>query len=89
MGLDIAFRAALAAAAVALDRSLRKDTNIRPTGVDVRVETELCVSREVYSMTATSDALWTDLKAVGRMRDLPLRRQMVRPMWFDMVWTAL
>lgn len=49
---------------------------------------ELRVSREVYSMTATRDALWTIRNPVGRMRDLPLRRQIFRPMWFDMAWNA-
>jgi hypothetical protein len=32
---------------------------------------------EVYSMTATRDAPWTIRNPVGRVRDLPLRRQSV------------
>jgi 2-polyprenyl-6-methoxyphenol hydroxylase-like FAD-dependent oxidoreductase len=37
------------------------------------------VSPKVYSMTATRDAIWTIRDPVGRMRDLPLRRQSAAP----------
>ncbi len=57
--------------------------------VTAKNSSELGVSREVYSMTAARDALWIIRNSVGRMRDLPSRRQMIRAMWFDAARTAL